>query len=231
MFVENVQSGVDGFVQSLFGIWGGIASFIPGLIIALIIFIIGWMLALLIEKLVESVFKTLKIDSALKAAGVEEVITRAGYKLSSGVFVGTLVKWFVIVVFLVAAFDVLGLAQVNDFLKGVVLSYLPQVIVAVLILIVATVVGDAVQKLVIASSRAAHVKSAAFLGKLAKWSIWIVALLTALDHLGLSSQFNTLFLGIIVALSLAFGLAFGLGCKDHAGKLVEKIARDISERE
>src|SRR3989344_4271548 len=132
MFIENWG---EAFTRSLQGVWYGVASRLPNLIIAIIIFAIGWVLAALIEKLVESIFKALKIDAALKSAGLEEVVKRAGHNLNSGAFVGTIVKWFVIIVFLMASFDVLGLAQVNQFLQEVV-NYLPQVIVAVLILMV-----------------------------------------------------------------------------------------------
>ena len=73
---------------------------------------------------------SLKIDNALKSAGVGDLVNKAGFSLNSGAFIGGLVKWFFIIVFLVASLDVLGLTQVNQFLQNVVLSYLPQVIVA-----------------------------------------------------------------------------------------------------
>lgn len=229
MFIQN---GGDALTQSLFGVWNGIASFLPWLILAVVIFVIGWILAILVERLIEAAFKAIKVDSLLKGAGVEGIVTRSGYKLNSGLFVGSLVKWFVIVVALVAAFDVLGLNQVNVFLQGVVLAYLPRVIVAVLVLMIAVIIGDAAQKLIIASARAAQVKSAAFLGKVAKWAIWIIAILTALDKLGLSGRpVDEIFTGVVAAAAIAIGLSFGLGCKEQAGKLVEKITRDISERE
>ncbi len=229
MFVEN-WGGV--FTQSLQGIWYGVAGFVPTLIIAIIIFAIGWVLASLIEKLVETVFKTLKIDAALKSAGLEDVIERAGYKLNSGSFVGALVKWFIIIVFLIASFDVLGLTQVNLFLRDVVLSYLPQVIVAVLVLMVAVVIAEAMQKLVIASARAAHVRSAHLLGVITKWAIWIFAILTALFHLGIApGLIQTLFMGVVVALALAAGLAFGLGGRDAAQKILEKTVKTVTEKE
>ncbi len=228
-FVEN-WGGV--FTQSLQGIWFGVASFVPTLIIAVIIFAIGWLLASLIEKLVETLFKSLKVDEALKSAGVDEVVQRAGHKLNSGRFIGSLIKWFIIVVFLIASFDVLGLTQVNSFLKDVVLSYLPQVIVAVLVLMVSVVIAEAVHKIVIASARAAHVKSAALLGHIAKWSIWIFAILTALFHLGIApSLIQTLFMGVVVAVALATGLAFGLGGKEVAGRMLEKTIHAVSDKE
>ncbi|MDQ5893116.1 MAG: hypothetical protein QG640_127 [Patescibacteria group bacterium] len=229
MFVENWG---EVFTQSLQGIWLGIASFVPTLVIAVIIFAIGWVLAALIEKLVEGLFKTFKVDAALKSAGFEDVVERSGYKLNSGRFIGSLVKWFVVVVFLIASFDILGLSQVNSFLKDVVLSYLPQVIVAVLVLMVAVMIADAVQKIVIASARAAHVKSASLLGAIAKWAIWIFAILTALFHLGIApGLIQTLFMGIVVAAAIAVGLAFGLGGKEVAAKMLEKGIHTVSDKE
>lgn len=228
-FVENWGQV---FTQSLQGVWFGIASFVPTLIIAIIIFAIGWILAALIERLIEGIFKSFKVDNALKSAGLEDVVERAGHKLNAGRFVGSLVKWFVIVVFLIASFDVLGLTQVNMFLKDVVLSYIPQVIVAVLILMVSVVIADAVNRIVAASARAAHVKSAALLGHTAQWAIWIFAVLTALFHLGIApALIQTLFMGIVVALAIGFGLAFGLGGKEAAERAIEKTIHKVTDKE
>ncbi len=228
MFIENWG---DVFTRSLQGAWYGVASLLPNLLVALIIFAIGWVLAALIERLVESVFKALKVDAALKSAGLEDVVKRAGYNLNSGLFVGTLVKWFIIVVFLMASFDVLGLAEVNNFLREVV-GYLPEVIVAVLILMVAVVVANAMQKLVVASSRAAHIKSAELLGRVTKWAIWIFAVLTALFNLGIApGLIQTIVMAVFAGAALAIGLAFGLGGKEVAQRLLEKTAHALMEKE
>jgi len=229
MFVQNWG---EVFTNSLQGIWYGIANFVPTLLIAIIVFAIGWVLASLVEKIIESVFKTIKVDNALRTAGLDDVMKRTGHPLNSGAFVGSLVKWFIIVVFLIASFDVLGLSQVNAFLKDVVLSYLPQVIVAVLVLMVAVVIGDAMQKLVAASARAAHVKSAHLLGSITKWAIWIFALLVALSQLGIGAGLiQTVVMGVIAGAAIAFGLAFGLGGRDYAATVIERTAKKLEERE
>lgn len=216
--------------RSFQDIWLGVASFVPNLVIAIIIFVIGWVVGALIGKLISQLFRSIKVDQALRSAGVEEVTKRAGYDLDSGRFVGGLVKWFIIVVFLVAAFDVLGLAQVNVFLQEVVLLYLPRVIVAVLILLVAVVIADAMQKVVVGSARAANIRSANLLGSVTKWAIWIFAILTVLFQLGIAAPFvQTLFTGFVVAVSLAVGLAFGLGGQGAAADVVEKLKREVAD--
>lgn len=226
MFFQNWG---DALTSSLLSVWYGVVTFVPTLILALIVFAIGWVLAALIEKLVESIFRSLKVDAALKSAGLEDVVKRAGHNLNSGLFVGALVKWFVIVVFLMAAFDTLGLTQVTSFLRDVV-NYLPQVIIAVLILMVAVVVANVMQKIVIASSKAAHIDSAELLGKITKWAIWIFALLTALFNLGVApALIQTVITAIFAGGALALGLAFGLGGKETAQKLIEKTLHSIVE--
>lgn len=220
------------FTQSLQDIWFGFASFVPTLFIAIIIFAIGWVLGALVQKVIEGLFTTLKIDNALKSAGLEDVVRRSGYTLKSGVFVGAIVKWFIIVVFLIAAFNVLGLTDVNVFLSAVVLSYIPQVLIAVLVLMVGVVIADALSKIVVASARAAHVKSAHLLGNITRWAIWIFAILTALIHLGIAPGLIQIIVeGVVLAISVAIALAFGLGSKDVAGEIVRKVWHQISEKE
>lgn len=224
-----VQTWGDVLVLSFQQLWSGVAAFVPKLIIALVVFIIGWIIAVALGKVVEQIIKALKVDTALKSLGMEEPVSRAGMKLDSGAFIGGLVRWFFILVFVLAAFDVLGLSQVTEFLRSVVLAYIPQVIVAALILVAAALLADTVNNLVEGSARAAHLPSAGFLGGVAKWSIWIFAILAALFQLGIAGPFvQTIFTAFVAMIALAGGLAFGLGGKEAAARYLEKLRSDIS---
>lgn len=212
-------------------LWAGVIAFIPNVIVALIIFVLGWLVGAALGRVVQQLIRSVKVDEALKSTGLAEAVERAGFKMDSGAFVGALVKWFFIIVFLVASLDVLGLDQVNVFLQSVVLSYLPQVIVAVLMLLVAAIVAEFVAKAVMGAAKAASVQSAAFAGSVAKWAIWVFAVLAALDQLQVASAFvQTLFTGVIVAISLAFGLAFGLGGQDAAARAIEKMKSEMGHK-
>ena len=224
--VVNTWSEV--LVASFQDLWRGVAAFVPNLIIAILIVIIGWALGSLIGRIVSQVFKSIRVDDALRKAGVDELVNRGGVNLNSGNFVGGLVKWFIIIVFLIAAFDVLGLSQVTLFLQQVALVYLPQVIVAVLVLLVAGVLGDVMQKVVVTSAMTAEIKSAGLLGSITKWSIWVFAILVALSQLGIAAGFiQTLFTGFVIALALGVGLSFGLGGQEAASKMIEKVSNEI----
>lgn len=223
-----LQTWGDVLVFSFQQLWTGVVGFVPQLVVALVIFIIGWIIAVALDKVVAQIFRALKVDRALQGLGAEEPLARAGFRLDSGAFVGALVKWFFILVFLVAAVDVLGLQQVNVFLSDIVLVYLPNVIVAAIILVVAAVIADVMRKVVVGSAKAASLPSAGFLGGVAKWAIWVFALLAALYQLGIAGPFvQTLFTGFVAAFALAVGLAFGLGGKDVAGRFLEKLRSDI----
>jgi len=227
--IMAIQTWSEVLTLSFQSLWLGVIGFVPNLVIALIIFVIGWVIASVLGRVVSQIVKALKVDGALASAGFEDIMAKAGFGLNTGYFIGELVKWFIIVVFLVAAFDVLGLSQVTIFLKDVVLLYLPNVFVAALILLAAALIAQFTQRVVAGSAKAAGISSAHFLGGVSRWAIWIFAILAAISQLGIAGVFaQTLFTGVVVALSLAIGLSFGLGGKDAAAKYIDRLKGDIS---
>lgn len=219
----------DVLTVSFQNLWVGVVNFVPNLVVALVILILGWLIGALFGRAIWQVFKSLRIDEALRRAGFESFLRRGGVELDSGAFVGALVKWFVIVVFLVAAFDVLGLSQVNLFLQEVVLAYLPRVLAAALVLLVAAVIGDVTGRVVVTAAKTAEIQSAHFAGAIAKWAIWIFAILVALSHLGIAAAFSqTLFTGVVIAVSLALGLSFGLGGQEAASRFIDRLRGEMS---
>ena len=225
MILTTWSDVLSGSFQNL---WLGVVNFIPNLIVAIIILIIGLVISALLGRVVAQIIRSIGVDKVLRRTGVEKTLNKAGFQLNSGKFIGTLVKWFVVVVFLVASFDVLGLTQVNQFLQQVVLLYLPRVIAAVLILLVAAVIAETVEGLVKGSAKMVDVKVSHFLGVVARWSIWVFAVLMALYQMGVAAAFiQTVFTGLVVALSLAIGLSFGLGGKNAAADAIEKFKKNI----
>jgi hypothetical protein len=216
--------------QSFYNLLWGVVNFIPNLLFAIIIFVIGWFIGSLVGRVVMEAVKAIRVDHALRSAGVEEIVNRSGYSLNSGAFLGALVKWFVIIVFLLASLQALGLTQVTLFLQLGLLPFLARVIVAVLIIIVAAVVAQVAQGVVAGAARAAGVHSAGFAGTIARWAIWVFAILAALDQLGVTPFLQTLFTGVVVALSLAFGLAFGLGGQEAAARFIDRQRESMKDR-
>lgn len=223
-----VSQSANVLQSSFTDLWYTVVQFLPAILAAVIIFAIGWIVGVVLFRVVDQVVKVLRVDDALKAAGLNEVAKEAGFTLNIGRFLGTLVQWFIVIVFLVAALDVLGLNRVTIFLQQVVLLYLPQVIVAVLILILAAVVAETVKNIIASSARAAGAHSGNLAGTVAKYAIWITAILAVMNQLGVATEFvQTLFTGLVVALSLAFGLAFGLGGKEAAARTIERVRGEI----
>lgn len=220
----------DVLSQSFSNLFYGLVAFIPNLVIAVVIFVVGWLVGVGLGRVVKQIVDALRVDHAVRSTGIERILSRAGFQLSSGKFLGFLVEWFFIIVFLVAALDVLHLTTVNLFISDVVLGYLPQVIVAVMILLVAAVVAEAAERVVVGSARAASLHAAGFLGKVALYAIWIFALLAAMAQLNVATAFvQTLFTGIVIAVSLAVGLAFGLGGQAAAGRYIDRLQSEMKD--
>jgi len=223
-----LQTWAEVVTASLQTLWTGFISFLPSLLGAIIVFIIGWLIAALLGRLAAQIINVLRLDQVLAKMGFKRSLEKAGLKLDAGRFIGDLVKWFFIIVFLMAATDILNLSQVTDFLQQVLL-YIPQLIVAVLILLAAVLIANFLQKVVRASVEAAGLGSAGFLAGLTKWAIMIFAFLAALLQLGIvPTLIQTLFTGLVAALVISFGLAFGLAGKDAAMQTIDKLRRDIT---
>ncbi len=220
MFIQDWTSMVVGSLQNL---WVGFLSAIAGIIGALVVFIVGLIVAAGVATLVEKVVNLIKLDKLLVSMGLQEYFDRAGLKVNSGKFFHKVVYWFLVIVFLLAATDILGFYSLSSFLRDVLL-YIPNVIVAVLIMLAAFVIGHFLRSLITASVKSAKLHGAEFLGSLTWWAIIVFGFLATLSQLGIAVVIvNALVTGFIAMLALAFGLAFGLGGKDQAAQLLAKF--------
>lgn len=226
-----IQTWTDVLVGSLQNLWFQVANWLPSLIGALLVFVVGLIVAAGLGSLVERVLRAVKLDSLLRRLGVEEYTKRAGLELNAGHFLGELVYWFMVLAFMLAASDILGFFALSSFLMNV-LMYLPNLVIAVLIMLAALVVANLTMHLVRASVMGAKLHAAKFLGSASWWVIMVFGGLAALVQLGIAvSIINTLVTGMIAMMALAGGLAFGLGGKDYAAHLLQKFQNELEGRE
>lgn len=224
-YFENWNEAV---VASLQNLWAKIVAFVPEILGALLVLILGLILAHALSKLAHKLIEFTKIDDLIKKIDATKKLKQAGVKLSFAALIAWIVKWFIIVVTLIAVVDILNLQEVASFLQQVA-EYLPKVIVAVVILAIGLVVGQFAYDVIEKSAKTAHITkhTADSLAGLAKWAIVIFTLMTSLIQLGVAtSLIEILFTGLIAGFALAFGLSFGLGGKEHAAKWLDKAMKN-----
>ena len=227
--MNSVQSWGEAISVSLVDLGERFVDFIPSLIGALFIFFIGLIVATIFRKIAEKLVSVIKVDQLVENAKIVEQFKKSGFDIKFSKFFGELVRWFLILVFLMAAMDVLGLNQVTEFLNNVIL-YIPNIVVAVIVLSIAFLFGNFVYDVVKSSTKAAGIMSASFLAAISKWAIIVFGLLTALIQLGIAESLaNTLFTGLVAAMALAIGLAFGLGGKDEAAAILSNVRKRLSD--
>ena len=221
----------DVFNASLQELWWGLIQFAPRLIIAIILFILGWVISSIVAKAFEQVFKALNVDKLFNKAGANQILNRAGLSLNTGYFVGQIMRWFVLIIFIMPSLALVGLGSIGDFLKEDVLGFLPRVIVAALVLIIGTIVSDALSRTILAGAKSMSLSSAHMLASIAKYAVWVFAFIVAFEQLGINSAYmQIVFTGIIAMLSLGGAIAFGLGGKDHASHLISKITNEVNQK-
>jgi len=216
-------------LQSLQNTWQGFLNFIPNLIGAIIVFIIGYFIALGIGKIVAEVLTRLKFNKIFERMGWREALEKAELRVDPSEFIGAIFKWILVIVFLLIAVEILGFPQFAVLLNKLV-GWLPNLIVAIAILLVAIILADILDKVIRASVQKIGVKYVGVLGGMVRWAIYIFAGLAILVQLGVAQALiNSLIMAFFGMIALAFGLSFGLGGKDAASQIIEDLRKKISE--
>lgn len=193
---------------------------IPKIIGFVLILIIGWLIASAIAGAVAAVLRMVKFNDLAARSGFSGFVEKMGIKRDASGFLADLVKWFVRLIVLVSAFDALGLPAVSGVLEQLLL-WLPNLVVALVILVIAGLAATALASLVRGATAEAGLGSPELLATIARVAVWGFAIIVAVDQIGIATTLvNTLFMGLVGALALALGLAFGLGGRETAAQIV-----------
>ncbi len=194
---------------------------------AIIVVLIGIIVAWAVKTVIVRGLGYLQIKKYTDAAGLNKVITKDVEIIE---LLGDIAKWVILLTFIVVALDVANLSGVNDLLKGI-LAYVPDVAKAVVLLFIAVVIADLTARVVKASATSIGIKASEILSDIARWAIIITAFLAALEQLGLAADLiHTLFTGVVALLAIAGGLAFGLGGKDAAQGVIERVKKAFPKK-
>lgn len=195
-------------------------SAIPKIFGFLVIVIVGWLVASAVEKGVAVLLRTIRFNHFAERSGLADFVSKMGAGTDSAGMIALIVKWFIRLIALVVAFDALGLPAVSDVLRQLLL-WLPNVIVALVVLVIGGLAAKALANVVRGAASEAGLSNAAFLAKVASAVVWTFAIVVAVNQIGIATTLvNTLFMAIVGAIALALGLAFGLGGRETAAEIV-----------
>jgi hypothetical protein len=205
-----------------------ILAYLPILLGALIILIVGWLVAKAIRRIVDWLLKTVRFDAMADKTGISEVLKKGDLKITAREVVSGLVYWLIIIMVLVMTVDALGLPKAADVLASL-FAYVPKVIAALLVLVVAMFLASFVSGIVRTASGNANLPKPELIAGISRWAIIIFAATIAMEQLGIApllvgTAFNIILGGIVLALALAFGL----GGKDAAARYLEELKQKRS---
>src|SRR3954471_5736623 len=198
-------------------------SFLPQLVGAIIILIIGYIVAKVLQAVVGRVLQSIGFDGWMEKGGIKQFFDRAQTNYTPATVIGRLVFWFVFIIALTMATDALGIPQVSAVL-GQLIAYIPNIIAAILILILAALLANFLSSIVRGAT------GSGLLASIARYAIIVYAAFAALTQLGIAVQLtaNT-FLILLGAVALAGALAFGIGGMDVARDILQKACNRSEE--
>ena len=223
-FAERLQ-------QSLAQLW----EFVPALVGATIVLFAGYLLAKLVQKGVGRLLRRVHLNDVLRKGGVIQAVDRTGTHFNPTRVVANLAFWFVMFTVMLVAANALGLDSLAQ-VFGELVSYIPSVIAAIVIVILCIVLGDFVGGLIMASTSALH--GGPTLARAGKGGVILLAVFMSLQELGVATDIVTTAFAIIFgAIALALALSFGLGSRELAGEITRqwyesyKAERDAIDRD
>lgn len=217
----NTTNVIDILGESLRNTIELVLGLLPSFIFAFILVLIGIMFANILSRATTHILADLlKLDNILDKSGLGHFLNDS--KISVSKFFAVIVKWGLILAFFAAAARVLKLDVFVDFLNDLI-DYIPSVLSASIVIIISVLVADALSKIVMSASRSVNMNGS-IASAVTRYSIFVWGIVTALAQLQVRVDILIIAIsGAVFALSLAFGLAFGLGGRDAAAKMLEKM--------
>ena len=219
-----MQQQLDVFVASLTSFWTQLAGFVPQLLAALVLLFVGWILANLARTGVVKLLDLLRFDSLAEKTGIEAFLKQGHLDISLSRIIANLVYWVIIFIVIVTVANSLGLQMVAQLFNKVVF-YIPNLIVAILVLVFGILVARFINRLVFAYLNNIGVQGALTISTLSEYAVIIFVVFVALEQLEIGTTLLTAAFQIgFGAIGLAFALAFGLGGREWAAGVIKRMA-------
>ncbi len=216
------------FIESSQQFLNQIATALPQIIGALLLLIIGWIIAKILKNLVIRLLKLVRFSFLTEKTGIEKFLREGGIKVTAIDIIGTLVYWIVMLLVILATLNSIKLTAASTLFNEIML-FIPNVIVAILILIIGVYLARVVGQILTTSLKSMKETTADTIGRIAHYAILILTVFIILGQLNIASEIVTSAFQILFgALCLALGLAFGLGGKEWAADIISKYLKKKS---
>lgn len=216
---------VDLFLKSLESFWERFSAFLPQLLGAFVLLIVGWLVARLLRKVTIKGLKLLRVDVVAERSGIEDFLLKGGVRFTTVTLIANLIYWFIIFTVILAVLNTLGLQVAADLFNRIIF-YIPNVVVAVIVLIFGALFARFVQGITHTYLSNVGITGARFISLIAQYAILVFVVSVALEQLDIGGQvLVSAFQIAFGAVCLALALAFGLGGRDWAARILDNTLK------
>jgi Mechanosensitive ion channel, conserved TM helix len=213
----------ENLLSSLRITWDQILSALPEVLVTLVLLVAGWLLAKLLRRLALRFFRLIRLDEIAEKSGLDDVLVQGGVRYTTATLLAATIYWLFLFAVLLALLNSLGLQAASSLVDRIVL-YLPNVILAVLILVFGTLLARFIGGLVYTYLNNIGTDSAEPISAVARYAMLVFVFSLAFEQLAIESQI------LVSAFQIAFGsiclalaLAFGLGGREWAAHVLERF--------
>jgi Conserved TM helix/Mechanosensitive ion channel len=187
---------------------------IPNIIAAIAIALIGMLIAKAIAKLVERLLSTIGIDALASKLNDIDVVQQYNINFKPSHIVGQIFYYVLMLVFLIAATDVLGMPAVSQLISDLI-NYVPNIITAMIVLIIGLLVANGLKGIVYSTCKSVGIPSANLVANFVFYFVFLTALISGLAQAKIDTDFVKANLSIILGGGVAaFALGYGLASRD-----------------
>ena len=192
-------------------------DFVPNLLGAIVVLVVGYIAARLITTVLKRLLVLIGVDKLTERLKAVDVVAQSDLQLSLSTVLSRILFYFIMLVVLVAATDVLGLEVVSNLVASAI-AYVPNLLAALVILVIGAILADVLKEVATVACRSLAIPAAGMIGSIVFWFVFVAILISALSQAQLDTEFIVANLSILLAgLSLAFALAYGLAAKPLMG--------------
>ena len=212
--------GLSAMQKALSDMLSSLWMTVPNVVTSILIIIIGYIVSKIIAKVIKKALQKVGIDKVGEKLNEIDIVQKSKMEIKISTVLSKIVYYFLMLFFAVAATSVLGIPEISQLVADI-FNFVPRLIVALIVLVLGTLIADALRKMVHTGLKSLGVASAGILASVVFYFLFINIVISALSQAEINTEFLSQNISIVIGgIVAAFALGYGLASKDVMANMI-----------